>query len=85
MDDAHKDRMNKALRGYIEQVEAMRAALEHEPQAERARKALMMAKFEMLTAIHEVKWIGHRNEDEEVQEEILPHTDEINSESSRKE
>ena len=72
MDEAKKDAFKKHLRSYVANIESMREALSNTPDSDEARKALQMAKYDLLNAIHKISWIGE-DLDEAIKEYAIKH------------
>lgn len=58
MNREQKDVVIKPLRSYAANIEQIRQALSSIPDSDEARQVLMMARFDILNAIHKISWIG---------------------------
>ena len=68
--------MNTFLKKQKDGVRQIRESLFKTPDSEDARKQLQQTEMNILSAMHEISLIGLK--DEEIQEEVLSHTDEEN-------
>jgi len=62
MDNNMKDRMIKALDQNKAGIRVVREALMSVPGSERARRNLHQAEFSVLSGMHDISWIGLREE-----------------------
>ena len=62
MDENMKDRMRKALEQNKAGIKAVREALMHVPDSDKARNNLHQAEFSVLQGMHEISWVGLREE-----------------------
>jgi len=62
MDEAQRAKMIQHLRSQVDNIESIKNALDNVKGGEHARRKLLAAKFEVLSAIHEISWVGHKRE-----------------------
>jgi hypothetical protein len=84
MDDNIRERMRRSLDANKENIQNIREALQGVTQSGEATKYLVQAEFSIISAIHEIKWMGSKEENnkeengkDKNEEEILSHTDEV--------
>lgn len=84
MDENIKEKMRKVLDANKDNIRNIREALYSVPQSIEAIQKLLQAELNIISAIHEIRWIGLKEEnskeendkEENSKEEILSHTDE---------
>ncbi len=79
IDEDIKRKLRKVLGQYKDQIEGVKDSLEDLGEAKETIKHLRDAEFSLMSAMHEVSWIGLKHEkEEEIQKEVLQHTNEDN-------
>ncbi len=69
MNREQKDSVIQPLRSYAANIENIRQALSDIDDSAEARKALTMARYDILNAIHKISWIGC-NKDAAIKEHV---------------
>ena len=77
MNEDVKIKMDTFLEKQKAGIKQIRESLFNVPDSDKARRQLQQTEMNILSAMHEISWIGLKHE-EEVQEEVLSYTDEDN-------
>ena len=75
--DEVKHKFRKVLKKHKDNIEHVKNSLGNIDETKEARKQLRDAEISILTAMHEISWIGLKRE-KEIQKEVLQYTNEDN-------